>query len=353
MEYTPPPFFRQGPSALARLVAFALLSVMLLVADARFKALEKVRLGVASVLYTLQVIVRAPGEWASGATVYMANQKQLLEENARLKQLELESAQRLLRAAQAEAENNNLRNLMAMRDRVPVVSVAAETLYEARDPFTRKVVIDKGITQGIKAGQVVIDGAGVMGQVVRAFPYVSEVSLITDRDQAIPVQVVRNGLRAIAYGLPGGPVGSADVGAMELRFLAANADVREGDTLVTSGIDGTYLPGLPVAKVVRIEREAGYAFAKIVCKPAAGIDRFGQILVLMNEAKALPPPPPPEADDKSAKGKRGNKRRPDVTKEPAPAEAPAENKAGTPTPAAPPAAPVKPAAPPAAPAAKK
>jgi rod shape-determining protein MreC len=350
MEYTPPPFFRQGPSALARLVAFALLSIMLLVADARFKMLEKVRLGVATVLYPLQTISRAPGQVASGATVYMANQKQLLEENARLKQVELESAQRLLRAAQAEAENNNLRNLLAMRDRVPVVSVAAETLYEARDPFTRKVVIDKGITQGIKAGQVVIDGAGVMGQVVRAFPYVSEVSLITDRDQAIPVQVVRNGLRAIAYGLPGGPVGSADVGAMELRFLAANADVREGDTLVTSGIDGTYLPGLPVAKVVRIEREAGYAFAKIVCKPAAGIDRFGQILVLMSETKALPAPPPPEVEEKSGKGKRNNKRRTDVTKEP---EAPAENKAGTPTPAAPPAAPVKPAAPPAAPAAKK
>lgn len=350
MEYTPPPFFRQGPSALARLVAFSLLSVMLLVADARFKVLEKVRLGVASVLYPLQVIARTPGELASGVTVYFANQRQLLEENARLRQGELTSAQRLLRAAQAENENTNLRGLLAMRDRVPVVSVAAETLYEARDPFTRKVVIDKGITQGIKAGQVVIDGAGVMGQVVRAFPYVSEVSLITDRDQAIPVQVVRNGLRAIAYGLPGGPVGSADVGAMELRFLAANADVREGDTLVTSGIDGTYLPGLPVARVARIEREAGYAFAKIVCKPAAGIDRFGQVLVLMSEARALPAPPPPEAEEKSGKGKRGSKRRPDVTKEPA-AEVPAENKAGTPAPAAPPAAPVKPAAPPAAPAA--
>jgi rod shape-determining protein MreC len=182
-----------------------------------------------------------------------------------------------------------------------------------------------------------------MGQVTRAYPFVSEVSLLTDRDQAIPVQVVRNGLRAIAYGLPGGPVGSSEVGAMELRFLAANADVREGDTLVTSGIDGTYLPGLPVARVARIEREAGYAFAKIICKPAAGIDRFGQVLVLMSDAKALPPAPPPEVEDKAIKGKRGAKRRPDVTKEP---EAPVQKAAGGAV-----AAPAAPGA--AAPAAKK
>jgi len=349
MEYTPPPFFRQGPSALARLVAFALLSVALLVADARFKVLEKVRFGVATVLYPLQRAARTPGEAVSGLTDYFVRQRQLLEENERLKQAELTSAQRLLRAAQAEGENVNLRAILAMRERIPVVSVAAETLYEARDPFTRKVVIDKGIGQGIKAGQVVIDGAGVMGQVTRAYPFVSEVSLLTDRDQAIPVQVVRNGLRAIAYGLPGGPVGSSEVGAMELRFLAANADVREGDTLVTSGIDGTYLPGLPVARVARIEREAGYAFAKIICKPAAGIDRFGQVLVLMSDAKALPPaPPPPEVEDKAIKGKRGAKRRPDVTREP---EAPAQKAAGGALAA--PAAAVPPVPPAAAPAAKK
>ena len=311
MEYTPPPFFRQGPSALARLVAFAALSMLLLVLDARFKVLERVRFGVATVLYPMQLAARQPGEGVSAAAGYLERQRLLLTENARLKQAELSVAQRLLRSSQIEGENANLRALLAMRERLPVVAVAAETLYDARDPFTRKVVIDKGVAGGIRPGQVVIDGAGVMGQVTRAYPFVSEVSLLTDRDQAIPVQVVRNGLRAIAYGTPGSGVGGNETGAMELRFLAANADVREGDVLVTSGIDGTYLAGLPVASVTRIEREAGYAFAKILCKPAAGIDRFGQVLVLMSEAKPPPPPPPVEAEEKPGKGKGKPKRRPD------------------------------------------
>jgi rod shape-determining protein MreC len=297
MEYAPPPFFRQGPSALARLAAFAALSILLLVLDARFKLLERGRLGVATVLYPLQRAARAPGDAASNASRYAIEQRTLIAENARLKAAQLESAKTNLRSAQLESENTNLRGLLTMKERLPVEAVAAEMLYDARDPFTRKVIIDKGISAGIKGGMVVMDATGVMGQVTRAYPFTAEVSLLTDRNQAIPVQVVRNGLRAIAYG------GASEGRAMELRFLAANADVREGDVLVTSGIDGTYLPGLPVAEVVKIEREAGYAFAKIVCTPAAGIDRFGQVLVLTTEVK-LPPLPQAEAEAKPVKGKR-------------------------------------------------
>jgi rod shape-determining protein MreC len=299
MEYTPPPFFKQGPSALARLVLFALMSLALLVFDARFKLLERVRFGVATVLYPLQIAARAPGDAAANLSGYLARQRQLLTENERLEREKLESAKTLMRAAQLEAENTNLRGLLAMRERIPLVAVAAEMLFDARDPFTRKVVIDKGVLAGVKAGQVVVDATGVVGQVTRAFPAVAEVSLLTDRGQAIPVQVVRNGLRAIAYGTPGG----ADGGTMQLKFLASNADVREGDVLTTSGLDGVYLPGLPVATVLRIEREAGYAFARIICKPAAGIDHFGQVLVLTAEKQAVSMPAP-ETEEKSVKGKR-------------------------------------------------
>ena len=299
MEYAPPPFFKQGPSALARLAMFAALSVALLVVDARFRVLENVRMGVAVVLYPLQRVARAPWEALTGASGYFGRQQSLMAENIRLERDRLEASKSLLRAAQLESENANLRSLMAMRARLKVVSVAAEMLYDARDPFTRKVVIDRGTKHAIRPGQVVVDAAGVMGQVTRAFPLIAEVSLLTDRDQAIPVQVVRNGLRAIAYGTPSGAEGSA----MELRFLAANADVQQGDLLVTSGIDGTYPAGLPVASVLRIEREAGYAFARIICKPAAGTDRFGQVLVLQAEA-LVAPPPPPEVEEKPVKGKR-------------------------------------------------
>ena len=304
MEYAPPPFFRQGPSALARLATFALLSILLLVLDARFNLLERARQGVATVLYPLQRAVHAPGNAASSASRYAVDQGVLIAENARLKAAHLESAKASLRSAQLESENTNLRNLLAMKQRLPVEAVAAEMLYDARDPFTRKVIIDKGMNAGIKGGMVVMDATGVMGQVTRAYPFIAEVSLLTDKNQAIPVQVVRNGLRAVAFG--GASVASGGAGegrAMELRFLAANADVREGDVLVTSGIDGTYLPGLPVALVMKIEREAGYAFARITCMPSAGIDHFGQILVLTAEVK-LPSLPGAEADDKPVKGKR-------------------------------------------------
>lgn len=326
MEYAPPPFFKQGPSALARLAAFALLSLALLVADARLRLLERVRYAVALVLYPLQIAARAPGDAASNLTGYLGRQRTLLADNERLEREKLDASKGRMRNAQLEAENANLRALLGLRGRLPMVSVAGEILYDARDPFTRKVVLDRGELAGVRAGQVVIDAQGVMGQVTRAFPAIAEVSLLTDRDQAIPVQVVRNGLRAIAYGMPGGP----DGGSMELKFLATNADVRQGDVLVTSGIDGTYPPGLPVASVLRIEREAGYAFARIVCKPAAGIDRFGQVLVLTGEKVALPPPPP-EAEEKPVKGRKRKLR------------AEGQDKDGTP-----PGAPAAPAAPPAA-----
>ena len=299
MEYAPPPFFRQGPSALARLAAFASLSILLLVLDARYQLLEHGRFAVATVLYPLQRAAHAPGDAASTAGRYAADQRALIAENARLKAAQLEAAKGGLRTAQIESENTNLRALLAMRERLPVQTVAAELLYDARDPFTRKVIIDKGMRQGVKAGMVVMDAAGVIGQITRAYPFIAEVSLLTDRNQAIPVQVVRNGLRAIAYG------GASDGRAMELRFLAANTDVREGDVLVTSGIDGTYLPGLPVAAVAKVEREAGYAFAKIVCTPAAGIDRFGQVLVLTTQ---VTPPPLPAAEPEAKTGKAKRKR---------------------------------------------
>jgi rod shape-determining protein MreC len=294
--------------------------------------LERGRFALATVLYPLQRAAHAPGDVASNATRYAADQRALINENARLRIEKLDAAKSSLRSAHLESENANLRNLLAMRERLPVQAVAAELLYDARDPFTRKVIIDKGVTHGIKGGMVVMDATGVIGQVTRAYPFLAEVSLLTDKNQAIPVQVVRNGLRAVAYGgsaaLPFGAANATaattgagvvassvpaqvpdgrEARAMELRFLAANADVREGDTLVTSGIDGTYLPGLPVATVAKIEREAGYAFAKIICIPSAGIDRFGQVLVLTTEIK-LPPPPPPEVEEKSVKSKRKKQR---------------------------------------------
>ncbi len=162
------------------------------------------------------------------------------------------------------------------------------------------MVIDKGSQSGIQAGEPVIDDVGVIGQVTRVYLLMSEVTLLSDKDQAIPLQVLRTGLRAIAYG-------GAEGGMLDLRFMPANADIRNGDVLVTSGIDGTYPPGLPVATVARIERDAAYAFARITLAPTAGIDRYRQVLVLSNEANAPPPRSGASRAQKPPKPKRQRK----------------------------------------------
>jgi len=159
----------------------------------------------------------------------------------------------------------------------------AEVLYQTRDTFARRFVLDKGIQHGLAAGQPVVDAGGVIGQITRTFPLSSELTLVTDRNLSVPVQVDRTGLRAIAYG-------DSEPGRLELRYVAANADVREGDQISTSGLDGLYPPGLPVGRVVLVDRAGGSTFARIVLEPAGGVDRSRIILVLQPDASRLPPP---------------------------------------------------------------
>ncbi|MCF8197918.1 MAG: rod shape-determining protein MreC [Sulfuritalea sp.] len=280
--HAPPPFFRRGPAPLVRLVFFVSLSLVLLVADLRFHTLEWVRLAVATAAWPLQRATGMPIDAAGDMGAYLARQAKLLKENEELHRRQLETANLLLRQRHLEKENIRLRALHDMRARQPVEGRIAEILYATRDPFSRRVIIDKGIKHGIKEGQAVVDDIGVIGQVVRVFPLTSEVLLLTDKDQAIPVEVERNGLRAILAG--------AGAGAMELRFQAANTEVQVGDILVTSGLDGVYLPGLPVAKVVKVDRDSEYSFARITCLPLAGVERHGLVLVLSGRAE-LPPQP--------------------------------------------------------------
>jgi len=291
VDQQPPPFFNRGPAPLVRLTFFVSLAVLLMVLDARFRYAESVRQVVALAAYPLQRIAMAPVDLFHGAANYFTSAAALRDENAALKAKQLRAAPELLRLEALNEENNQLRRLLDAQERLPRKSVFAEIIYAARDPFSRKVVIDKGSQNGILPGQPVIDDVGVIGQVTRVYLLMSEVTLLSDKNQAIPLQVLRNGLRAVAYG-------GAEGGMLDLRFMAANADIKNGDVLVTSGIDGTYPPGLPVATVARIERDAAYAFARITLAPTAGTDRYRQVLVLSNEAK---PPPPEEAEEPARK----------------------------------------------------
>lgn len=272
MDHQPPPFFKRGPAPLAQLSFYTMLSLALLFVDSRFQTLELLRQGISFFTHPLQQAAHAPVEFLQNSAGYFSSLSRLEDENARLKRAQLVNAETILRTRQLEAENERLRKLLDVRERQKVSGQVAQVIYAARDPFSRRVIVDKGLQDKLSAGQPVVDDAGVVGQVTRVFPFVAEITLITDKDQAIPVQILRTGQRSVVFGLGDGQ--------LDLRFLPASADVQNGDTLVTSGLDGVFPRGLPVAKVVHIERDTSYSFARIHCAPLAWVEHFGEVLIL-------------------------------------------------------------------------
>src|SRR5271169_932862 len=300
LSVEPPPFFHRGPSPLARLAFFGLLSLALLFTDTRYRYLENVRQAVATTLYPLQRIVLLPGEAVAYATTYFTKQRTLADDNATLEQDLLAQAPAMQGYQLLQQENARLRALLEVEQRIQRATTAAEVLYTGHDPFTQKVFVDKGESVGVQAGQAVIDEVGVVGQVTRVFPYMAEVTLVTDKDYAVPVRVERSGVRSVMYG--------AGTGRLpELRFLSPNAEIEPGDRLVTSGIDGTYPAGLAVAQVVSVERETGQIFARVICRPLAGVDKSPQVLIL-GPVAALPRRPE-EATDAEPQRKVRNRMR--------------------------------------------
>ena len=274
MEYSPPPLFKQGASARAKAVICTLLALALLIADSRIHALLILRQAVGTALYPLQMVALIPRDATNKVVDYFSSLSTVEKENQLLRSQQGARAQQLQQAQLLAAENTQLRKLLGAQQRLQVKSVMSEILYEARDQFARKVIMDRGSQQGIATGQPVIDDAGIVGQVTRVFPFTSEVTLLTDKDQAIPVQLLRNGLHSVAYG-------RGQSGYLDLRFMSSNADIQKGDLLVTSGIDGVYPAGLAVAKVIQVESKSTDAFAHIVCEPVAGIDRHTQLLIIL------------------------------------------------------------------------
>lgn len=287
LDRTPPPFFKQGPSALSKLVVFSAVALFLMVADLRFRVTDPLRAVLAAALYPVQWAVLQPVHAVSAAGGYFSSLH-------RAQQSELDALRRLTDQAvrssqveQLEIENRRLRELLAMRERAGAEALGAQVLYDAADPFSRRVVIDRGQTHGVQAGAPVIDESGVLGQVTRLYPLVSEVSLVIDREQAIPVLNPRSGVRALAYGQPG------DGGGLELRYTSVGTDIVKGDLLTTSGVDAVYPPGLPVARVTLVERHSGSAFLRVRAEPVARVDGALHVLVLKPTSETPPAPPPP------------------------------------------------------------
>jgi rod shape-determining protein MreC len=268
-----PAFFVRGPSPMARLVFFSALSFALMVTDSRLNYLIEVRQGLVGLMQPVQAFANMPSQVYRTIQSYFSTQKTLLKENAKLSEQILLDTTKLQQLNSLSQENAHLRQLLGAAQTFSQPAKVAEILHTGRDPFTHKVMVNVGSRQEVVAGQAVVDGQGVIGQVTRIYPYSSEVTLITDKDLAIPVQVERNGLRAIAFGH------GRDT-AIDLPYLPANVDIKKGDKLITSGIDGIYPSGLAVAEVVKIERNPDSPFAHIVSKPLAGIENHKQVLLI-------------------------------------------------------------------------
>lgn len=285
LDRTPPAFFKQGPSAVSKLLFFSALSVLLMVADARFGVTQPLRAALSVALYPVQWLAMRPQVLAEYSGDYMQARDvaQASEREAR-EQLLLQ-ARRSGQVEQLALENKQLRELLSLSKRLETKGMTAEVLYDAADPYTRKLIINKGLLDGIKASSPVMDEHGILGQVTHVLPLVSEVTLVTDREHSIPVLNTRTGARGVAYGEAGGAP------LLELRFMATNADIEVGDILSTSGVDGIYPPGVLVGKVTKVERRAETAFARILCEPVGRVQGARHVMVLDPLTDQLPPRP--------------------------------------------------------------
>lgn len=291
-------FFNRGPSPVARLVFFAMLSLLLLFVDARYRYLESTRSALSVLISPIQRLAALPDAlWQQMGDFFITQSKQhdLIKQNDDLKLQHQNDAAQLLQLQALELENQHLRNLDALPIRSQFTTQLVQVIYAERDVFRRKVLINKGADADVKLGQVVMDDVGIIGQITRVYPWLSEVTLITEKDQAVPAQVLRNGLRTIVFG-------AGDISQLSLRYMPASADIQIGDVLVTSGIDGTYPPGIPVARVIKIERDPAYPFSNVTCLPIAGVDNHRHLLILSGMPKL-----PQRPDEKSGAANAGNR----------------------------------------------
>jgi rod shape-determining protein MreC len=303
LDRTPPPFFRQGTPALTKLVLCSALAVFLMAADNRLKLSLPLRAALATALLPAQRALMTPVHLFNTGLDHLQGLSRALAAEDQVRRQLVSHADRLARGEQLAQENARLRALLELRPAMQVRSVPAEVMYEAADPFSRKVFIDRGATHGVVLGAPVVNESGVLGQVTRLFPLHAVVTLLTDKDAAVPVLNTRSQQRSAAFG-------GADGGLLELRFMAGNADVQVGDKLTTSGVDGIYPAGLPVAQVTSVDRRVDSGFARVLLAPAAGIDGVRHVLVLEPLSAQLPPIPElaPSAPKAGTKGGRAQAR---------------------------------------------
>ena len=277
-DFRTPDLFSRGPSALARLAFYCVLAVACIVVDYRFHQLDAFRKAVSIVIYPMQEIASIPGWLISSAEEALNSQHNLQAENETLRQRLLQQAGRVQQSRALQSQMDTLSQLLNLRQQQPATGIVAEIIAVAHNPFVQKIVIRANAEDDIRAGSPVISVEGLVGQVTTVNPFNDEVTLITDKNQALPVMVLRNGLRVMAFG-------NGEPGTLSLPYLPVGSDIQAGDQLVTSGIDGTYPAGLSVATIKNVERDSVSAFAHVQCVPTAAVFSHRYVLVL-NSAQA-------------------------------------------------------------------
>jgi len=274
--------FARGLSPTARLIIWMLLGASLAVADVRLGALGVLRSTFSRVMQPVQQATLAPFQLAAGVGGFLVRHHELQQERDRLRDERLGLQRELYAARDSQRENQELRSLLALARRPGQSALAANVLYQGQDWFSRRITVDKGASSGLREGSPVIDAQGLVGQVTRVYPGASEVTLISNSEQLTPVFVARTGQRALA-------AGASQIDQIEIRFIPIHADIQPGDLLLTSGIDKVYPPGLPVARVIRITRPQGGAYARVECVPLAGVSRDRALLILSPAIEAPRP----------------------------------------------------------------
>ncbi len=299
MFRSPPALFNTG-APIYKMLWLVGLATLLMVLDLRYQATDQIRSVIQHVLHPVQVLVNQPGRMLSSLSddlMMMKTMKQtIIEQKNTIKDLALLSSH----SENLESENKNLRKLLRLQEQSPYKTLAAEIIYNPINPSSQKVVISRGKNDGVLLGMPVANDGGIIGQVVRLYDDVAEVALLEERDATVPIMVSRNGQRGVVFG-------AGRSAPLELRFVSNFSDLDVGDYLSTSGIDGVFPPGIPVAIITKIERAIDNSGAQISCRPLAELNSSKHVMVLLyHPTSDAPNPTVPESIKNKKNFKRAN-----------------------------------------------
>lgn len=290
--------FAEGAVSTARLIAYLTLAMIVMVIDHRGSYLERLRLFASTIVEPIYRVAALPADVARAGSLAIATQSHLVDENRNLREALLLAQVRLNRMSALSAQNDRLKKLLDVQKDLGLGVQLARLIDIDLDPFRHRIVLDAGSAQSISVGQPVLDAHGVMGQIVEVLPNTSVAMLITDPTHAIPVMIERTGLRTIAYG-----TGSID--RLQLPNIPISADIKVGDALVTSGLGGRFPAGFPVGEILEISNDESGMFAAAIARPAAALDRSGEVLLLQDLPQPVGPPAPLGAVSPDATPKPG------------------------------------------------